>query len=227
MRVQLGEKDVGELEGLFTVERVKIRIDALNALRKYGEMLKLLTTSSQKDELKNASDSFVAHLGNVWGTSLSMDDGDAIGAAIQSVGGLYVERKRKRAVMEVVEISHPHVVSLVDLVEASYHEEGENWSLEYAAVSDDLKAAAVAAQAGDQNADLASAALIRLALETAKARKARFDIIAGAITDSCEDLREAEQNLRQVLSQGTISLEDIDDYMRQVEELHGVYRILN
>jgi hypothetical protein len=227
MRVQLGEDDIGELDGLFTVERVMIRMGALDALREYGQLLKLLTTSSQKGELKSASDSFVANLGNVRGGSLSIQDGDAISAAIQSIGGLYVERKRKRALVEVVETAHPHVVSLVDLVEASYHEEGENWSLEYEAVADDLEAAALTARAWDEDADLSSSALIELALETAKTRKQRFEIIAAAITDACRNLRKAEGSLRQILARDSLSLDDVDHYVRQVEELGRVYRVLS
>src|SRR5438477_12793331 len=60
LRMALGDKvNHAGMDGPFTVDQVKTRLDALAALQGYATLLHTLVTSSQEEELKRASDSFV------------------------------------------------------------------------------------------------------------------------------------------------------------------------
>jgi hypothetical protein len=81
----------GGMDRFFTVERVKTRVDALDALERYATLLHTLVTTSEEAELWQASASFVTSLRKVDGVTLSDTKAAAIGAAVERVGGLLVE----------------------------------------------------------------------------------------------------------------------------------------
>ena len=64
LRLQLQDDTLkpSQIDEHFTVERVKVRVDAVGALKEYAELLLVLATSSQEPQLRNAADSLVASL---------------------------------------------------------------------------------------------------------------------------------------------------------------------
>jgi len=73
LRIQLKDDaaSADRLDEHFTLDRVKIRLDAVSALKEYAQMLHALVTTDQKDQLKNAADSFVSSVKKVKGVTLS------------------------------------------------------------------------------------------------------------------------------------------------------------
>jgi hypothetical protein len=66
----------------------------MQALEAYAQLLHALVTTSQQEQLQTAADCFVTSLRKVQGVSLGDDQADAIGLAIEQVGGLIVEYQR-------------------------------------------------------------------------------------------------------------------------------------
>lgn len=218
LRKQLGDKTVKTLEGNLTLERTKIRVEAVNALKEYGQLLHTLTTSSQAEELKNASESFVAGLKKVDAVSLSDTEAGAIIQAVQSVGGLWIEHMRKKATIKVVEHAHSSVIKLTDLLIQSFDPEDEYWSLEYDTTVTALEGAAMLPDV--------SKTLAAQAASVAELKNARFETVSEKILDVAQNVRSAHDNLRNVLYYDGISTDDIDNLVVKIEELIAIHNIL-
>lgn len=218
LRKQLDDKTVNRLEGNLTLERTKIRVEAVNALKEYGQLLHTLTTSSQTEELKNASESFVAGLKKVDAVSLSDTEAGAIMQAVQSVGGLWIEHMRKKATIKVVEHAHSSVIKLTDLLIQSFDPEDEYWSLEYDTTVTALEGAAMLPDV--------SKTLAAQAASVAELKKARFATVSEKILDVAQNVRSAHDNLRNVLYYDEISTDDIDNLVVKIEELIAIHNIL-
>ena len=214
---------IASLEAKLTVERVKRRVDAIAALKQYGELLNTLTTSSQTAQIKVAADSFVANIRKVEGVDFSDKQAGAISSVIQGVGGLLIEVMRKRAVAAVVHYSHASIVQLIDSIERSFDPEGDRWTLGYELSRVDLKAAFSAFHPAPNTSGVA----LKAEAETMWAAKyKRFKTVSSRITDACKTLRSAEQEMRLATLHPVLEFTDIDRFIRETEDLLTVYKIL-
>lgn len=226
LRVQLNDDTVkpDHMDEHFTVDRVRVRVDAMHALKEYAELLHTLVTTSQQAQLKNAADSFVASLRKVQGVSLSDDKAGAIGMAIQQVGGLVVEYMRAKAAREVVTASHDAILQLVDLVRRDFNPQADHWSLGYDVVVTALVGAAEFAAVGPNAA--MRAPLVGEANVVAAQNRARFTTLAVQVDGSAVALREAQINLRDVLQSSDVTFDGINSYVTQLQDFVEIYSIL-
>jgi hypothetical protein len=230
LRVSLADQSLratDPLDQFFTVDRVKIRVDALNALKEYADLLATLATSSNQGDLQAASDSFIASLRRVKGVSLTDGQAGAIGKAVVAVGGLVVEHMRLQAVKTVVESAHPSIQQVIDLVERDFDPTQDHWSLGYDLVLKSLNGRArdLAAHAATQPS-VTDTATVQHALSVASTNETRRKAIADQLLASATKLRNAEKNLRQVTQAPQLSFEDIQQYAAQVEDFATIYKIL-
>jgi hypothetical protein len=226
LRAELGDEAVrpDRVDALFTVDRVRARVDAVAALKAYGELLNVLATSSQTAELKNAADGFVVSLRKVPGVGLSDEKAGAISTVVQAVGGLVVEYKRAEAVRDVVLATNQQVMAVVELVRRDFDPKADHWSLGYAVTIEGLRGAAALAARGPDAAG--RAALIGRARVTAEQNQRRFETISGEVAASVLALREAQVNLRHVVQSRDITVDEIQSYAARVEDFVKIYRIL-
>jgi hypothetical protein len=226
LRIQLNDNTIkpDRLDAHFTVERVKVRVEAMQALEGYAHLLHALVTTSQREQLQGAADRFVTSLRKVQGVSLSDDKAGAIGVAIQQVGGLVVEYQRAKATREVVTASHDTVLQLLDLVRRDFDPTADHWSLGYELVSQALVGAANAAATGPNPA--LNGALIGEARVVAAQNMARFNTVAAQVEGSAAALREAQINLREVLQSPDVTVENINRYVSQIQDFVEIYSIL-
>lgn len=226
LRVQLNDDTVkpDHMDEHFTVDRVRVRVDAMHALKEYAELLHMLVTTSQQAQLKNAADSFVVSLRKVQGVSLSDDKAGAIGMAIQQVGGLVVEYMRAKAAREVVTASHDAILQLVDLVRRDFNPQADHWSLGYDVVVTALVGAAEFAAVGPNAA--MRAPLVGEAKVAAAQNRARFTTLAVQVDGSAVALREAQINLRDVLQSSDVTFDGINSYVTQLQDFVEIYSIL-
>jgi hypothetical protein len=226
LRVQLNDDTVklDRMDDHFTVERVKVRVDALQALKEYAELLHILVTTSQQAQLQNAANSFVTSLRKVEGVSLSDDKAGAIGSAIQQVGGLVVEYMRAKAAREVVTASHDTILQLVDLVRRDFNPKADHWSLGYEVVVTALVGAAELAAVGPNAA--IRIPLVGEAKVVAAQNRARFTTLAAQVDGSAAALREAQINLLSALQSSDVTLDDINGYVGQLQDFVEIYSIL-
>lgn len=226
LRVQLNDNTVklDHMDAHFTVEQVKVRVDAMHALKEYAELLHTLVTTSQQAQLQNAADSFVTSLRKVQGVSLSDDQAGAMRLAIQQVSGLVVEYMRTKAAREVVTASNDSILQLVDLVRRSFNPKADYWSLGYDLVITALVGAAEFAAVGPDAA--IRAPLVGAAKVVAAQNRARFTTLAAQVDASAVALREAQINLRSALQSSDVTLDNINSYVGQLQNFVEIYSIL-
>lgn len=215
-----------QLDDQFTLDQTRVRVRALEALKGYAELLHALVTTSQEAELKAAADSFMTSLRRVNGVRLDDAQAAAIGQAIELFGGLWIEHQRAAATRRVVEVTHNQVIGLLDLIQRDFDPHADHWSLGYDATAEALRGLALLkAKLIDEN-DIAGQAIVEQARILAIENRSRFQSIAEEVRSSVEKLRKAESNLKYALQSGEISVEDVDAYLSQVQQLVEVYRIL-
>ena len=218
--------DTEKLDAPLTADRVKERVDAAEALQRYAELLQTLATSSKKEELQVASDALVTNLRKVKGVSLSDEKAGAVGAAVQLVGGLYIEHKRAKAVRQVVVSTDPSIRQLLELIERDLSPDEEYWSLGYDLVISALKRSAALAEKTVDQADLGSLAICAEARALAGKNKTRSAAVSGEILDMIKKLRTSQEELLYVVQARDISTERINEFAATADEFMTLYEIL-
>src|SRR5207245_1755678 len=104
------------LEQQFTLANVKTIVKAATTLQSYGQLLLALVEDTQEKELKDAASGFISGAKTLPGVSLSGDQADAIQAAVEAIGRLVVEWKKKQAVKTVVANSRSAVNQVCGLL---------------------------------------------------------------------------------------------------------------
>lgn len=227
LRFELGDLDDADsesLDGLLTIDRTTARLRALDALRDYSTLLSELVSTTQRSELVAASSALVGSLGKVEGLDLDESEADAIGRAVVAVGGLIVEYRRRQAVREVVDVAHPHVIRIIELVQRDFDPADDFWNAGYRKATLDLRAAAAATVVDD--GDVAGRALVREARLLALENSLRFREVGARVIETAERLRAAQQELRLAMHSDAVQAQDIDAYVAQVHELATIYELL-
>ena len=180
-------------------------------------------STSQKEELKNAADSFVTSLRKVKGVSLTDEQAGAVGAAVATVGGLFVEHLRARATRQVVAVHARQRAPGGGARRARLRPPGgplEPW-LRQGGGGAPRRGRAGPAGARDQR-PRPSVGRRCWPIRT----NSGFRAVGADVGKSAATLRVAQVNLREALEKPRIGLEDINAYVSQVEELVTAYRVL-
>lgn len=128
-----GQAGLDNLDEAFDVEDVKIRIQAVEVLKTYGELLQALVDETQEKGLRNASDKFVASIHGLPSGDKKMSDkqADALGEVVYQIGRFVVEAKKAKAVREVVTNTKGQIDHLCDLLSNEFKEEGVRLLMQY------------------------------------------------------------------------------------------------
>jgi hypothetical protein len=228
LRVKLGDENFDPkktpIDTPLTLDHAKRRIDAISALKEYGTLLHALVTTDQEENLKIAADKFLTNIRKVPGVTLDDQKAGAIGQAIVLGGRFLVEHKRATATRQVTEVAHPHIVKIIELLEREFDPKGEHWTLGYESCAEFLITAANSAKSSSN--DLASVALVREARMLASANQEKFKGISEKVIEAIHKLRKAESNLVEAFKSQDVSMEDIDSYVTEVQELIKVYKLI-
>lgn len=225
LRRELGD-DVDSLEGQLTAERVRVRVRAMAALQRYGELLISLAEREEGPALRAASASFMDSLRRVEGVNVDDEQAGAIVQAMAAVGGLWIDAKRQRATEEAVEWAHPHVTRLADLVEESFDAEGEAWSLAFETTTTALTGAATIAEQDLDGQDVSGRALVQQAKDTATVNQDEFEATSQQVVEAARAMAEAHRDLRNLLRAEGVTVEQLDGFLDRMDELAETYAIL-
>lgn len=224
-RVLLGDDSVKSLDSHFTPERLKPRLQALDALSSYGDLLQTLLNTSSTADLVSSADGFITSLNKIQGVNISETDGELLGKIVSFGGSFFIEYKRSQAMKKTVEFAHPHIVKIIALVESDFDPNNDLWNAGYRHTRLDLEGAIADVPPLAAN-DLAGTQVLRSAKLTADENQTRFDEISKRILQVAKQLSRAEGELRATMANGTISIADIQKYREKVSELKGLFELL-
>jgi hypothetical protein len=225
MLFELGDPNVKAPDGgELTVERTEVRVRACKSLARYGAALKALIGSKDREEIQTATAGLLSSLNAVDGVSISDKEAGAITQAVATVGGLFIENNRKRAVKQVVPAMHGPLSQMLAAMRASFATYGESgslrWSAGHAAVVSDLRDA-------QTNISGVTADQQRRADALAAAKEERFKIASKEIGDSVETVLAAHLDLKNVLVSDEVTIESLQGFMAEIEQLVQTYEILS
>jgi hypothetical protein len=217
--------DQTSLDRGFDVERVETVSGATQALAAYGKSLAALVDDTQSAELKAASNEFVASLGRVPTAKEHLSDEQlgAIGTAVQEVGGLWIESKRKQAVTTIVNNSKDAVEHLCDLLVRDFDPDKGWVAIQLQVIEDPLMAEATNGLYDGQTYNDRKIALeaFRLAHDS----QMRRTQVLGRVTDAATAMKKANSVLANAIANSAWSFEDIQDFAQKARSLQMAVKI--
>ena len=228
-RDKLGDAslDPDRMDGNFSPDRLKIRLEAMAALQSYADLLQKLIAASPQEELNSASDLLITNLRKVKGVSLSDSQAGAIAKAVASVAGLWVEHKRKQATSEVVKQADQPIKSLLATVEREFRlDSSTNWVAGYRTTAITLMGRATYLENRDTNAPLTALANLREARAYARTVTNRIDIVSPNIISAAHSLTAAQDKLYSALTSADIGTADITAFAAQVDDFVMLYKAI-
>ncbi len=225
----LGDSTVSNVDGNYSLERVKTRVDAVTALKTYGELLACLVTNSQTAQIKSAASTFTTNLGALEGINFTKQQSDAVNQAVQTLGGLFVEYKRKKVLESIIQGTHTNIGALVDKIAISFDTNQVFWSLEYDTTLSALRGQIAIVQTTGKLAsnDLASRAVLQSSLNLTDADEQRFRTASMNILKTCASLKSAEKSLVVLLKNDNASVEDIQAYAKSIQDFVTLYTVMS
>jgi hypothetical protein len=129
-----------------------------------------------------------------------------------------------KAAREVVTASHDTTLQLVDLVRRDFDPKADHWSLGYDVVVTALVGAAEFVAVGPDAA--IRALLVGEAKVAAAQNRVQFTTVTAQVDASAAALREAQIKLLSALKSSDVTLDDINNYVVQLQDFVEIYSIL-
>lgn len=218
--------DQTSLDRGFEVSRVETVSGAAQALAAYGKSLAALVNDSQSAELQAASRDLVASLGRVPEAKERLSDKqlEAIGTAVQEVGGLWVESKRKEAVTTIVLEARPAVDRLCDLLARDFAP-GTGWvALQLQVIEDPLIAEATNVLYDGRSYDERKRA--SAAIDLVHGNRMRRTEVLKRVTDAAAAMKKANAALAQAVESSAWSAQDIQAFAERAQSLRAAVKII-
>lgn len=197
------------LEQQFTVANVRTVVRAATTLQAYGELLLGLVENTQEKELQSAASRFVGGAKKLPGVSLSDGQADAIQVAVEQIGRLAVEWKKKRAVKEVVANARSAVGQVCNLLALEFDPSNARLGSQYFNITNPLRI-----EASDVLQKARSPVERTLALDAyrrAIAGQVRHEQVLKRISATAARLRDANEALVIALASDTLKLADVKE----------------
>jgi hypothetical protein len=231
-RLLLGGKskdpNLGDQETLdrgFELARIETVSGATQALAAYGKSLAAMVNDTQSPELKAASNEFLTSVGLVPTARQHIADQqlEAIGTAIQDVGGFWIEWKRKQAVKTIVGNSAKTIEHLCDLVIRDFNAgdasgKGKGWvALQLQTIEDPLMGEAT--NALYEGATYEDRKIALDAFRLAHNSRMRRTEILGRVTAAAAAMKKANEALTHTIADSTWSFQDIQEFAQKARSL--------
>jgi hypothetical protein len=218
--------DPTSLDRGFELKRVETISGATRALAAYGKSLAALVDDTQSAELKAASNEFVASLGRVPAAKEKLSDKqlEAIGTAVQEVGGLWVEWKRKQALTTIVKESRQAVDQLCDLLARDF-DPRTGWVAQQLLVIE----APLVGQASDALASARTYTDRKTTLEAfrlAQSSRMRRTEVVTRVADAAKAMKKANDSLVQAAENAAWSTQDIQSFAERARSLQSAVKTI-
>jgi hypothetical protein len=220
-----GHAPADQLDQHFSLDTVTARVAAAQALSDYGTLLRALVEETQEEELKKASDNFVASARNVPGKKLSDQQYEALGTLVQGIGSVVVEAKKASAVKEIAVQAQPDIDHLCDLLLEDFDPTGTHLAQGLDVTQKRLD--------GDTNLALAGArstfsdrALAVHGIQQVAASQGTLKMLDTQAKPTVQQLKLANTALVKALSDQQYQLDDLKNLSQQVQGLSAAVRTL-
>lgn len=220
---------LNDLDETFDVEDVKVRVQAVEVLKTYGELLQSLVEETQAKELKKASDKFVASINGLPMADKKMSDlqTEALGQAVYKIGRMIIEAKKAKAVREIVGSTQGQIEHLCELLSNEFDVEEDRLLTQYKK-SVDVAITAIRQAFLESEDVLTRLELVELYKRT-QANRDRTEHIAKNMSHAIGNLKKANEALNKSLKKQDLSITDLKklkEYRNSVKEVIDLIKVL-
>ena len=218
--------DQASLDRGFDLDRVETIAGATRALSAYGRSLAALVDDRQTAELRAASNEFVASLGRVPAARGQMSDAQlqAIGTAVQEVGGLWIESKRRQAITTIVRASRPAVDTLCELLARDF-DPAAGWVVRQLQVIEDPLMAEATNRFYDGRTDDERKAAIGAFRLVHDSRMRRTEVLKR-VSEGAAAMKQANGALARAVEDSAWSMQDIQDFAQKARSLQTAVKLV-
>lgn len=221
-------KERDKIDGAFDPQRVGVRIQAAKVLQNYGELLLALIEETQEKELESAAGRFTQSLRGLDPGQIKISEGqlEAIGKIVTTIGGLFVEHKKKEVLATIVPKAHDQITAIGALFGDEFDPKNgpiaknfDAMSLRTVSYSD-----AILDSQGSSLTDRSIAAYAhRKGIESSRKANTIFPSMAGAATG----VTKAHEQLVKALDEKAYSTEDLVTFTKKVEDLLAATKLFS
>jgi len=225
-----GLPQLGSLDRGYELSRVQPVIRAADALAAYGQTMAALVNDTQTSDIKKASTDLMQSLGQLPEVKahLAAEQLDAFGTVIQEIGGIWVERKRKQAVLMLVDRFGPAVDRLCDRLIQDFSAgptPAKGWVyLQLQLTTERLEVAVY-----DQFTASATYRDRQLALDTyllTNDLRAHRDEVCARISEAAAAMKRANASLMRTIHEDQPSMEELKELSERAGTLQSALVIL-
>lgn len=217
-----GEPNLDEtLKPKAVIERVK----SAQALSSYGRLLLSLVNDTQEEELKQASSHFVNSFKSVSKRNLTDAQLEGLGQFVQSIGTLWVEAKKAKAVKAIVPAASADVDNLCDLLINDFSPTALNIAQGFDATISNLVADASIALK-DNSVSYTDRLIAIDGMRKAWDEREYLANISSQAVATLKQLKAANVQLKQSLENDNLSIADIQAVGQQANELRAAVTAL-
>lgn len=213
----------------FDVERVEALTALASVLRAYGKSLLSLVDDSQSATLKASADSLVSSLGRIDTVKehLTGEQLSAVGVLVQEVGGLFIEWKRRNAVVGLVVEYHGAIDHVCDLLIRDFRPgpDEPGWvTLQLQVITDLLRGAAV--DAFDKGSTYEARAKTFTALTALHTARMRREEIVKRVHEAAVAMKAANAALVNAVERNETSRKDLEAFGTRADALYSAVELL-
>jgi hypothetical protein len=221
-----GRADIGNLDGDFDPDPVLQRVKAAKVLSTYGNLLLLLASDSQADELRLATSHFVNSLQSAGGAGLDRAQLEGFGVLVQTFGNFWVEAKKAKAVKQIVKDAAPAVGTICNLLIADLSPTALNQGQGFDETATRLSSDAALALK-DPKIDQAKRSIAIGGIQRADAERTYLHQISAKTVAGITTLKTAHTELLQVLENDQFSQNDLSKLGQEALALETAVQVLS
>lgn len=187
---------------------IESRVDAVELLTQYGNLLVAFSTETQEKKLTAASSKFTDSVEGFTNNPLSAEEINGLGQVVVVAGKMWVEREKKEALKKIIPTMSPIITKVCDDLENDFDLKKKGVAADIFNTQDRLANEAVDGLKRE-GGSISDRLLLIDGFSFADQNKVRIETVSTKILKAVGSLRKANKELTSLIENENISIEDI------------------
>jgi hypothetical protein len=197
---------------------IERRVDAVELLTQYGNLLVAFSTETQEKELTEASSNFTDSIKGFPNNPLSTEEINGIGQIVIVAGKMWVEYEKKKALTKIIPTVSPLITEVCDSLENDFNLSKNGVASDIFNTQDRLANEAIDGLKRE-GGSIGDRLLLIDGLSFADQNKERIETVSNKILKAIEALRKANKELTSLIENKNYSIVDIKAYADDAKNL--------
>lgn len=199
-------------------DNIEKRVNAVELLIQYGNLLVAFSDETQEKELTTASENFKVSVKKFPGNPLSADEIDGLGQVVVVAGKMWIENEKKEALEKIIPTVSPLIKKLCVDLETDFDLKIQGAAADIYNVQDRLANEAIDClkRPGDSISDRL---LLINGFALANRNKAALEMTSKNLLKAVASLRQADDKLVSLIAENRINLDEIKAFADDAGEL--------